>query len=103
MIVEASPWVEDNQWLLDLAKNDPFIVGVVGNLIPSSPDFTKHLKRFANNPLFRGIRIQASLAKELIEQKELDGLRLMDQLDLALDVNRHRFSRDCCSTCGSIA
>ena len=27
VIVEASEWVEDNQWLLDLAKNEPFIVG----------------------------------------------------------------------------
>ena len=30
VIVEASPWVEDNAWLLDLAKDDPFVVGIVG-------------------------------------------------------------------------
>src|SRR3954463_3661175 len=24
IVVEASPWVEDNQWLLDLAAKEPF-------------------------------------------------------------------------------
>src|SRR5882757_7999637 len=32
VVVEASPWVEDNQWVLDLAAHDPFIVGLVGGL-----------------------------------------------------------------------
>lgn len=34
IVVEASPWLEDNQWLLDLAARDPFVVGVVGHLDP---------------------------------------------------------------------
>ena len=57
IVVEASTWVEDNQWILDLAENEPFIVGFVGNLNPESDDFEKDLDRFAANPLFRGIRI----------------------------------------------
>ena len=39
--VEASPWLEDNQWVLDVAVKDSLIVGVVGNLDagnPSSPN-----------------------------------------------------------------
>ena len=32
VIVEASPWLEDNQWVLDLSEREPFIVGFVGNL-----------------------------------------------------------------------
>jgi L-fuconolactonase len=54
--VEASPWLEDNQWVLDVAAKDPIIVGTVGNLEPGKPDFQKHLDRFRRNPLFRGIR-----------------------------------------------
>jgi L-fuconolactonase len=54
--VEASPWLEDNQWVLDVATKDPIIVGVVGNLEPGKPDFAKQLDRFHKNPLFRGIR-----------------------------------------------
>ena len=28
-MVECSHWVEDNQWVLDLAKDEPFILGMV--------------------------------------------------------------------------
>jgi len=30
--VEASPWIEDNLWVLEVAQKDPLIVGGVGNL-----------------------------------------------------------------------
>lgn len=32
VVVEASAWLEDNQWILDLAAKNPSIVGFVGNL-----------------------------------------------------------------------
>ncbi len=54
--VEASPWVEDNQWVLDLIANEPMIVGVIGNIEPGSTDFRKNFDRFHKNPLFLGIR-----------------------------------------------
>jgi L-fucono-1,5-lactonase len=54
--VEASPWLEDNQWVLDVAAKDKIIVGTVGDLEPGKPDFRKHLDRFHRNPLYRGIR-----------------------------------------------
>lgn len=54
--VEASPWLEDNQWVLDIAEKDPIIVGVVGNIEPGTPGFRKNLERFGRNRLFRGIR-----------------------------------------------
>jgi len=55
--VEASPWLEDNQWILDLAAREPFIVGVVGHLDPSQPAFRKNLARLSTNRLFLGIRV----------------------------------------------
>jgi predicted TIM-barrel fold metal-dependent hydrolase len=54
--VEASPWLEDNQWVLDIAAKDTIVVGTVGNLEPGQPEFAKQLERFHRNPLFRGIR-----------------------------------------------
>ena len=57
VVVEASPWPEDNQWILDLAARDPFIGGFIGNLRPGSESFPAQLERFAKNPRFRGIRI----------------------------------------------
>src|SRR5271157_3312870 len=43
--VEASPWLEDNQWVLDVAAKDAIIVGTVGDLEPGKPDFRKQLER----------------------------------------------------------
>ena len=87
VIVEASPLVEDNAWLLELAQDDPFIVGIVGHLDPGTPDFAKHVKRFAANPLFRGIRISSGLLDELLKKETLTDLKLLADHDLALDVN----------------
>ena len=56
--VEASTWPEDNQWLLDLAARERLIVGVVGNLPLGGTACGDLLKRFAANPLFRGIRVR---------------------------------------------
>ena len=55
--VEASAWLEDNQWVLDLAAKNPVIVASVGRLEPGTPDFRKNLARFQKNRLFRGIRL----------------------------------------------
>jgi L-fuconolactonase len=54
--IEASPWLEDNQWVLDIAAKAPIIVGTVGDLEPGKPEFRKQLDRFHKNPLFLGIR-----------------------------------------------
>src|SRR5215210_7369987 len=54
--VEASPWVEDNLWVLEVAERDTIVVGVIGNLEPDKPEFAEMLARYHRNPLFRGIR-----------------------------------------------
>ncbi len=41
---EASPRVEDNQWLLNPARDEPAIAGIVGNLRPGAADFQANLK-----------------------------------------------------------
>jgi predicted TIM-barrel fold metal-dependent hydrolase len=87
VIVEASPWVEDNAWLLNLAEKDPFVVGIIGRLEPGSPSFATDLKRFAANPLYRGIRISEKALEQLLETGALGDLQLLADHDLALDVN----------------
>ncbi len=54
--VEASPWVEDNLWVLDLIAKEPIIVGLIGNFDPLKPDFREYLDRYHRNNLFLGIR-----------------------------------------------
>lgn len=88
IVVEASPWLEDNQWLLDLAKDEPKILGVVGNLKPGGEEFRRHVERFAKNPLFRGIRVNVGELKNGLEQANyLDDLRAFRDAGLTLDVN----------------
>ena len=56
IVIEASAWIEDNQWVLDLIARDPFLLGLVGHLEPGQPDFARHLARFRKSPRFLGIR-----------------------------------------------
>jgi len=86
VVVEASPWVEDNQWLLDLAKATPEIVGIVGNLNLREPAFAKDLKRFAANPLYRGLRVNIDTVRLNNEEPVSSHLSLMADTDLSLDV-----------------
>jgi L-fuconolactonase len=87
VVVEASPWLEDNQWVLDLAAHEPFIVGFVGNLPAGLEGFAGHLKRFAANPLFRGIRLRdRKLEGTLEESAFVRDLKLLADLDLSLDL-----------------
>lgn len=90
LIVEASEWVEDNQWTLDLAAKEKRIVGVAGNLDPLSPEFAANLKRFSSNPLFRGIRNRrpnATLSNIVDSPEFLASMKLMADAGLELDVN----------------
>src|SRR5947209_3216878 len=54
--VEASPWVEDNLWVLMIIEKEPMIVGTVGDLDPVKPEFREYLERYHRNKLFLGIR-----------------------------------------------
>src|SRR5271166_3012301 len=42
--IECSPWLEDNQWVLDVAAQDTMIVGTIGNLEPGAPKFRAQLE-----------------------------------------------------------
>lgn len=87
VVVEASPWVEDNQWILDLAAGEKSIVGFVGHLDPGA-DFEGHLRRFSKNPVFRGIRWSSShLADESKKDAVKAGARLLAEMGLELDLN----------------
>ncbi len=87
VVVEASAWIEDNQWVLDLAKDEPFIKGLVGHLNPGDAEFALQVKRFARNPLFRGIRVSFGEVPKLNDPAKVRDLRLLAENDLSLDVN----------------
>lgn len=89
VVIEASAWVEDNQWLLDLARDEPTIQGVIGRLDPDDPNFAAHFERFAADPLFRGLRL--GLPKDappdrLVEPGCQRALALLARQGLTLDL-----------------
>jgi predicted TIM-barrel fold metal-dependent hydrolase len=94
--VEASPWLEDNQWLLNLAKDSALIVGVVGHLEPGGAVFQGHLQRFSKNRLFRGIRVASqTIATGLPQAAFIQDMRRLADADLELDaIGEHRLLSD---------
>jgi len=87
--IECSPWLEDNQWVLDVAAKDSIIVGTIGDLEPGDPKFRAHLERLARNPLFRGIRYGNLWGRDLGSQMEkpefIGGLKTLAEAGLVLD------------------
>lgn len=87
VVVEASPWAEDNQWVLDLAEKHTVIVGFVGNLEVGQPVFAANLRRFGRNPLFRGLRLgERAVAAGLGRRAFEDDLRRLGERAYALDL-----------------
>ncbi len=86
VVVEASKWVEDNQWILDLAANEPFIVGFVGNLNPNDADFEDNLNRFSANPLFRGIRLGGGHLQAISDTDFMKNIEKLAEKELTLDL-----------------
>jgi predicted TIM-barrel fold metal-dependent hydrolase len=87
VVVEASPWVEDNQWVLDVAEDNPIIVGLIGNLEVGQPQFASQLKRFAPNPLFRGLRLRGvTIPNSPGETAFSDDMKRLANRQLTVDV-----------------
>lgn len=93
--VEASPWVEDNLWVLMIIENEPMIVGMVGNLDPVKEDFREFLERYHRNKLFLGIRygnvwkgqdLVAAIQKPYV----IDNLKAFAETGLTLEVANPR-------------
>ncbi len=86
IVVEASGWVEDNLWLLEVCERDDIMVGVVGRLAPEKPEFAEYLERYHKNPLYRGIRVNQRYFPEALGNPTIiQSLKLLAQADLVMD------------------
>ena len=87
--VDASPWVEDNLWVLQTIQPEPMMVGTVGNLQPDKPEFGEYLERYAKNPLYRGIRYgnlwRYDMPRQVDNPQFIEGLKLLAQHDMVLE------------------
>jgi predicted TIM-barrel fold metal-dependent hydrolase len=92
--VEASPWVEDNLWVLQVAERDTIIVGVIGNLEPDKPEFKEYFDRYRKFTLFRGIRYGNLWGRDVGKQADnpafIAGLKMLADADMVLDTANPR-------------
>ena len=92
--VEASPWIEDNLWVLETAARDEIMVGTIGNFRIEAPEFGEYLDRYRKNPLFRGVRYGNLWKYNIVAQSRrpefLTALRRLADADLLLDTANPR-------------
>ena len=86
VVVEASAWLEDNQWILDLAADDPWIVGLVGHVDPNREEFASDIEKLAENPLFRGIRLGGGWFEDIDAGSLMSDVETLAKKGLELDV-----------------
>src|SRR5271156_393638 len=81
--IEASPWLEDNLWVLEVEDKDPIMVGTIGNLQPEKPEFKEYLTRYHKNKLFLGIRYGNLWGYDLVNAVAnpvfIEGVKLLQQ------------------------
>lgn len=87
--IECSPWSRDNEWVLDVAAKNPIILGTIGDLEPSGPEFFRRLDQLHKNPLWLGIRYgnlwDRDLGKSLSKPEFVAGLKALADAGLTLD------------------
>jgi predicted TIM-barrel fold metal-dependent hydrolase len=92
--VDASAWVEDNLWALQIAETDPVMVGTIGNFRIEQDGFAEIFARHAKNALFRGLRYGNLWGYDLVAQSRrgefIDRLKLVADSDLVLDTANPR-------------
>jgi L-fuconolactonase len=89
VIVEASPLVGDNYWLLNLVADHPMIVGLVGRIDPRDPAFAMHLDALTKNRLFLGIR-QGQLHLGLGDASYIANLKRLADANCSMDYDAPR-------------
>jgi len=88
VLVQARQTLEETRWLLELAENNPFILGVVGWVDLRSPQLRAELESFAGKPKLVGIRhiVQSEPNDFLLQPDFLRGISLLQEFDLAYDI-----------------
>jgi L-fuconolactonase len=88
VLVQVRQTLDETRWLLELAENNPFILGVVGWVDLRSPQVRADLKSLAGNSKLVGIRhiVQAEPDGFLCDADFLRGISMLEEFDLAYDL-----------------
>jgi L-fuconolactonase len=88
VVVQVRQTLEETHWLLQLAEDNPFILGVVGWADLRSPGLRADLNSFAKNPKLVGIRhiVQSEPDGFLLEPDFLRGVSILEDFHLPYDI-----------------
>jgi L-fuconolactonase len=88
VLVQVRQTLEETRWLLELAEDNPFILGVVGWVDLRSPRLRAELESFAGMPKLVGIRhiVQSEPDDFLLRPDFLRGISMLDGFNLAYDI-----------------
>lgn len=88
ILVQAAPTVAETDFLLDLAKRNEFVGGVVGWLDMESPDFAERFAVYRQKPKFIGIRpMLQDLPKDdyIVKRAVIDSLKVVAGANFPFD------------------
>jgi len=88
VVVQAAPTVDETRYLLDLARYDDSIAGVVGWVPLDSVDAVNFIDEFSREPKFKGVRpMLQDLADDtwIAHAPRDDAIQRLIELDLAFD------------------
>jgi predicted TIM-barrel fold metal-dependent hydrolase len=86
VIVEAAASLKDNAWYLDVARDNPVIVGVVGRLDPNDPAFPRNLEGLVKNTLFLGVR-EGGLRAGVSKPDYMANLKRLADANCSMDID----------------
>jgi predicted TIM-barrel fold metal-dependent hydrolase len=100
VVVEGgTPWLEDNDWIINLAERHKSIVGFIGNLsgtaiengkvVPVWDDITRfgqEVRRLERNRFFRGIRVGGRSVSSDLSNGRYPHFELLANAGLVIDV-----------------
>ena len=88
VVVQVRQTLEETRWMLELAENHPFILGVVGWVDLRSPRLRAELESFAGESKLVGIRhiVQSEPDDFLVQPDFLRGISILEEFGLAYDI-----------------
>jgi L-fuconolactonase len=88
VLVQVRQTLEETRWLLELAENNPFILGVVGWVDLRSPRLRAALEFFEGKSKLVGIRhiVQGESDDFLLQADFLRGISTLEEFDLSYDI-----------------
>lgn len=88
VVVQVRQTLEETHWLLQLAKTNPFILGVVGWVDLRSPQLRSTLESLSGNRKLVGVRhlVQSEPDEFLLQADFLRGISQLEEFNLAYDI-----------------